>query len=135
MDINFSFWALQTTAMMVTAILLPGLRVTSIFGALAMVITLALFNSHYWDVNLFSSLPAAFSIKTIFLLIVNGLIFYVLIKILPGIEITGFVSALIAPIIFTLVNLLLNRYSGSIDWGGILDFIKLIFTQLKAWVA
>jgi putative membrane protein len=134
MSLNLSFWGLQTLAMLLTAILIPGLRVTSIFGAFSMVLALGFVNSHYWDASLFFSLPSAFSIKAAGLLVMNALIFFVLTKILPGIEITRISSALFAPVVFTVVNLFLNKYSSHIDWKAVADFILMLLSQAKAWL-
>ena len=120
---NLTYWFLQTVAMMVTALLLPKLRITSPFGALATVIALAFVNSKLWDAALFFSVPDSFSTKTIMLLATNGCIFWVLVKLLPGIEIEGFLPALAAPVVFTVCSLVIDQYGSQVDWVRVLDFV------------
>jgi len=120
---NLSYWFLQTAAMSLTALLLPRLRITSVFGALAIVIALAFVNSKIWDAALFFQIPDAFTSKSVLLFAANGAIFWVLVKLLPGIEIDGFLPALAAPVVFTVCSLIIDQYGSRIDWAAVLDFI------------
>src|SRR5688572_8919198 len=94
-------WVLQVIAMMITALLIPRLRITSLLGALGIVAALAAFNATLWDSALFSAIPQAATVEALVLLIVNGVIFFVLTKVIPGIEVRGVLPALVAPLVFT----------------------------------
>lgn len=117
--INISFWIIQTLAMMITAFLLPGLSVSGPLGALAAVIGLAFMNAHLWDAALFFSIPDTFTIHTLTLLVANGLLFWILVKVLPGIEISGCLPALVAPVIFTFLSIFLQNYAKDVDWKNV----------------
>ncbi len=116
MVFSFNYWFLQTVAMLVTVCLLPGLKVTSLFGATGMVVALALVNSFLWDAGLFFSVPASLSTHALFILAANGALFWVLVKLLPGIEIEGVLSAFLAPVVFTLSSAMIWTYAKDIDW-------------------
>lgn len=110
-----NYWGLQTVAMMVTAIVIPRLRITSLFGALGIVLALGLVNATVWDTALFFSVPSSFSQQALTLLASNGLLFWVLVKVLPGIEIEGFAPALVAPVVFTALSLAISTYGRDLD--------------------
>jgi uncharacterized membrane protein YvlD (DUF360 family) len=124
-------WILQTIAMGIAIFLIPRISVTSIFGPLIMVMGLALFNAFLWDENLFFFIPTDLGTRTLVILLINGVAFWVLVKILPGIECTGILPALIAPLVFTIVNALVFEYGREIDWGIIGDQIVETFRYLK----
>jgi len=112
---TINYWALQTIAMMLTAALIPRMRITSIFGALGIVLALALVNATVWDTALFFSVPASVSRQALTLLAANGVLFWVLVKLLPGIEIEGFAPAFVAPVVFTALSLAISAYGREID--------------------
>jgi putative membrane protein len=123
LSFNLTYWFLQTIAMAVTALIIPRLKITSVFGALGIVIALAFVNSKVWDAALFLSIPDSFSMRALLLLVTNGVIFWVLVKLLPGIETDGFLPALAAPVVFTVCSLVIGHYGSQIDWAKVLDFV------------
>jgi putative membrane protein len=132
-SLNFSYWALQTVAMALTALLIPRLRITSLFGALTTVVALAFVNSKIWDAALFFQIPNSLSIHALLLFITNGVIFWILIKLLPGIEVEGFFPALIAPIVFTFCSLVISAFAPMIDWVKVFNFLIDILEHLKTY--
>ena len=126
--------ALQTVAMMLTALLLPKLRITSILGAVGIVLALSIINTYYWDAALFFNLPTSATTQTGILILSNGFIFWALVKILPGIEIDGIFTALIAPIIFTVCNVIVSTYAPLIDWNKVIDDGKHFIEGMKEYV-
>ncbi len=118
-SLNFGYWALQTIAMLITAFLIPNLRITSIFGATLTVVSLAFVNSSIWDAALFFKVPDTFTSQAALLFISNGLIFWILVKLLPGIEVDGFLPALIAPVVFTFCSLVIDQYGEKVPWAKI----------------
>jgi len=110
-----NYWGLQTVAMMLTALLIPRMKITSIFGALGIVLALGLVNATVWDTALFFSVPSSFSGHALTLLAANGVIFWILVKLLPGIEIDGFAPAFVAPVVFTALSLAISTYGRDID--------------------
>jgi uncharacterized membrane protein YvlD (DUF360 family) len=110
-----NYWGLQTVAMMLTALVIPRMKITSIFGALGIVLALGLVNATVWDTALFFSVPSSLSAQALTLLAANGLIFWVLVKMLPGIEIEGFAAAFVAPVVFTALSLAISTYGRDLD--------------------
>lgn len=130
---DFDFIILQSLLIALAAMLLPRLKVTSLFGPILTAIAISWFNEIYWDSSLFFNLPDSFTPKTLLLLLSNALIFWVLVKILPGIEISGFLSALLAPVIITLCSYLIRHYVGDIDWLAVFNFVKDLFNQARIY--
>ena len=110
-----NYWGLQTLAMMLTALVIPRMKITSIFGALGIVLALGLVNATVWDTALFFSVPSSFSRHALTLLAANGVLFWVLVKLLPGIEIEGFAPAFVAPVVFTALSLAISAYGRDLD--------------------
>jgi putative membrane protein len=110
---------IQSVAMALTALFIPKLRVTSIFGPLFAVLALALINTSFWSNSLFSALPDSLSTRALSLFLINGLIFWVVVKILPGIECKGILPALLAPIVFTICSMAVPHLAKQLDWGSI----------------
>ncbi|MBN8550592.1 MAG: phage holin family protein [Deltaproteobacteria bacterium] len=115
-SININFWVLQTLAMCLTALLIPGLRVTNPLGALGAVVALAFVNAHVWDAALFFSIPNTFSSQALLLILSNAAIFWLIVKILPGIESSGVVAVIVAPVLFSVLSLGISTYGKNIDW-------------------
>ena len=133
---NFQVWILLTIAMMITALLLPGLTVSGPIGAFLAVVGLAFVNAHYWDTALFFSIPDSFTTNTLLLFAANGAIFWVLVKLLPGIEVKGFLPAFLAPIVFTVTSALLNTYAKDVDWVKLMQrglvYVEAVRDQFKS---
>lgn len=121
----------QSAALAITAGLIPGLRITSIFGPVLMVVSLTAFNSFYWDADLFYTIPQAVTLETAGLFLVNGVIFWILVKILPGIEIDGLFPAIAAPLIFSGMSVLVNTYGNDVNWPLLMNKIKVFMNSLK----
>jgi len=131
LSINFKFWALQTVAMMLTAFALPGLKVKGPVGAFLAVAALAYLNATYWDWALFFKLPDSFTVKTALLVLVNGILFWLIVKLLPGIEIEGFWPAVIAPMVFAVLSVLVPTLYGEINWSKVAEEVATFFTSLR----
>ena len=97
-------WAIQTAAMLLTCFLLPRLKVRGPLSAFFTVVALGFINTHYWDATLFLHLPQNLELNTAILVLINGALFWFLVKVLPGIEIEGVFPAIAAPILFSLVS-------------------------------
>lgn len=114
-------WLAQTFAMIITAILLPGLRITGIFGTFLTVVALAFVNASIWDASLFFNIPMDFTTHTLTILGANAVLFWVLVKLLPGIEISGIASALLAPVLFSIFTVVLTPICQEVNWGHVIE--------------
>ncbi len=119
LSLDLNFWVLQTIAMLLTALLIPGLKVTGPLGALLTVVGLALVNSKIWDTALFFQIPDAITTQALVLFLANGVIFWIIVKILPGIEVRGVFPALVAPVIFSILSIVIGEYGKNVDWLGV----------------
>lgn len=111
----------QFVAMGLTIFLIPKLSVSNLSGAFLILFALAVVNSTVWDAGLFLGVPNTFSSQAIEIVVVNGVIFWVLVKILPGIECEGILPALLAPLGFSIISFILRQYASDVDWLGLLE--------------
>lgn len=123
---------------MLTAFILPNFTISGPLGALIAVIALAFVNTHLWDAALFFSIPSSFTTQAILLLLANGVIFWILVKILPGIEVQGFLPALAAPVVFTVTSVILQNYLKDVDWSKVwhqsVNYVQGVREDFKASV-
>jgi len=133
LSLNLSYWLLQTVAMIVTALLIPRLKITGPLGAFITVISLAFVNSKIWDAALFFQIPNTLSTHALFLFLTNGIIFWILVKLLPGIEVQGIMPALVAPVVFTACSMIIGEYASEIDWAKVLDVVINFLEGLKTY--
>ena len=137
MTFSLDFWILQSAAMLLTVLIVPKLRLTGISGVIFMIAAIALVNNVLWDPSLFSALPDSLTSRTALLLFTNGVIFFVLVKLLPGIEIDGLLPAIAAPIVFTLSSVAIRTYGSDVDWEqffvSVADATSALFHSLKSF--
>lgn len=113
--------AIQSVAMLLTVLLIPKLKITGISGPVLLVLALTAVNSFVWDASLFFTVPDSLTLHSASLIFFNGLLFLILVKLLPGVEIEGVLAAFIAPILFTLMSVLCYRLLPAVDWVGLLN--------------
>lgn len=128
---DYMHWVSQCLAMAVAALLIPNLKITSIFGPILAVVALALINTFVWNSTLFSALPNQLSSQTVTLLCINGLIFWAVVKILPGIETKGILPSLVAPVVFTVCSLAIPKVARIIDWPKAKTQAMQVVTETK----
>jgi len=131
---DISFWALQTAAMLFTALLIPRFQVNGPIPAFALVLCLTIVNAKVWDAALFFQIPDHISTQVFTLLIANGVIFWILVKLLPGVEVEGFLPALLAPVVFTICTVLVDEYGRNIDWAKVWQQALQIINSIKSQV-
>lgn len=131
-QINYMFWLLQALAMIATGAVVPGFKVTNPLGAVLMVVALAFVNAHIWDAALFFELPDSLTHRTLTLLVTNGVIFWVLVKVLPWIEIKGCLPALLAPIVFTLFSIGIGYLAENVDWTKTWNLVVAYLQHLRS---
>lgn len=128
------YWLMKAVAMGLTALLIPRLRLSSIVGPFLMVAALALVNATIWDAELFGLLPSSLSMQIVVLFTVNGFLFWLLVKLLPGIEVDGFLPALVAPIVFTVASMLVTEVSKRVDWPAVINSSLATIDELKTYL-
>ena len=115
----FTYWGLQTLAMLVTAFLVPKLTITNLLGATSCVLLIALMNATEWDAALFFQFPTSVTLKAATLFLANAFLFWAAVKLAPGIEVQGLLAPLLATFLFTIFSLLIDAYGKDINWGAL----------------
>lgn len=110
-----NIFVLQVLALGITVFLIPRLKVTSIFGPILTVLALAAVDTYVWDGALFLAIPDEITYKAAVVLLSNGALFWILVKLLPGIEVSGVLPCIFAPVVFSVVSMFLQHYLGSKD--------------------
>lgn len=110
--------------MMVTVFLIPRLRVHGPIPAFVTVLVLAFINTHLWSAALFFSIPQSATLQALLLLLVNGVIFWLVVKLLPGIEVDGILPAIAAPVVFTVCSMLIEVYGPQIEWAKVWEQVQ-----------
>lgn len=126
-----SFIAIQSVAMAITVFLLPRVTVTGISGPILMVLGITVVNAFLWDAALFFSLPDTLSAHSVIVLLANGFMFWLLAKLLPGIEIEGFLPAIVAPVLFSVTSVLAQRYATTVDWPHVAESVTGTVTSAR----
>ncbi len=111
--------------------MIPGLKITNITGPILAVVTLALINSTIWSTALFLNVPDHFSIEIFTLLFSNAILFWLVVKLLPGIEIEGILPAFIAPVLYSILSIVVSRYAPMVPWAEIAHRILGFIGALK----
>jgi putative membrane protein len=78
-------------------------------------LVLGLLNAFLRPVLILLTLPVNIVTLGLFTLVVNGLIFFLAARLVSGLHVAGFGTALLAAIVFSIVSFLLNMLVGSKD--------------------
>ena len=106
-----------TVSFLATAWLLPGISVTRVLDAILAVILMGLFNVLVRPFLLALVAPRSLVLTGILVIVLQVVVFLVVVPIAPGVEVDGFVSALIGSFIYAAINTTLTAILG-VDTGG-----------------
>lgn len=98
---------IMSVAILLTAYLLPGVRVENFLSAVLLAALLALFNVTLKPLLIILTIPVTFITLGFFLLVINALLILLASALVPGFEVAGFWWAMGFSIILWLVNSLL----------------------------
>lgn len=131
-----SDWIIQVVALALTALILPGLKISSLFSLVGLVFIISLTNSLIWDAALFYQIPDSLTSQALLTVAANGLFFFVLVRVLPGVECAGIGTAIISPILFSILTVTLSRYGKEINWNLVgqtaMDLVNMVKSSLLA---
>lgn len=107
-----SFLTLLATALslLVVDIIFPGVNLASFPAALIAAAAIGLVNSIIRPIISLLSLPLNLVTLGAFSLIVNGICFWLAAVLVPGFGVTGILAFILAPVILSAVNTILNNY-------------------------
>ncbi len=102
-------WICYALALVFTAWLIPGIEVNSIWTALLACIIIALINTFIKPVLQFITLPINFLTVGLFSFVLNALLLMLAGWITPGLEVEGFLSALLGSIVLSLFSIGISK--------------------------
>lgn len=102
-------WLIYTLAIIITAYLLPGVAIESLFAALVAALVLGLINAVLRPIILILTLPINILTLGLLTLVINALLVMLADFIVPGFSVGSFWWALLFSIILSIVNLILSQ--------------------------
>lgn len=102
-------------AAMLTAYLLPGVKLDGFITALVLALVLAVLNLLVKPVLVILTLPVTVVTLGLFLLVINAIIILVAAELVSGFKVDGFWWALIFSIVMTVINSIMHGIAGNED--------------------
>ncbi len=99
-------------SLLVVDIIFPGVSIANFPAALIAGASIGVVNAGVKPVLSLLSLPLTIVTLGGFSLVVNGLCFWVASLFVPGFRVAGLIAFIVAPIILSFVNTLINKYFG-----------------------
>ncbi len=103
-------WLVITLAIMLSSALIPGIRVDSLSTAVIAAGLLGLINVFIKPVLLILTLPLNIITLGLFSFVINAFLLKVVAYFVNGLEVDGFLAALLGAVVISLVNWLANRF-------------------------
>lgn len=114
--------ALNALAIMLAASILPGISVDGIVPALAAAVLLGLVNAFVRPVLLILTLPITLVTLGLFLLVLNGLCFWLVASVVKGFHVAGFGSAMLGALVVSAVSWIVTAFMS--DSGKVVVITK-----------
>lgn len=97
-------WIINAAALMALPYLMHSVSVTSIGAALIAALVLGLVNTLIRPVLVLLTLPVTFLSLGLFILVINGLLFWGVAQMVAGFHVAGFWSAMLAAILYSVIS-------------------------------
>ncbi len=94
-------------AVLLTARIVPGIRVKSFGSAVVFALVLAVLDKLLFGLFMFLSFPFVLLTFGLFVLVINAILWLLANKLVSGIETKGFGSALVGSLVTTVINVLI----------------------------
>ena len=104
----FLTWVLNSFALFFVMKLVPGIQIDHFRDLLVATLILGLLNAVLRPVVLLLTLPVTILTLGLFTLVINGVMFYLAASLVDGFRVTGFGSAFVAALLFSLFSFVLN---------------------------
>ncbi len=113
-------WLCNALALLAVAYLLPGVQVDGFSAALIAALVLGLINTLIRPLLILLTLPVTVLTLGLFILVINGLLFWFAGSVLKGFEVSGFWVALMGALLYSILSsifslLIPKRTSGKIS--------------------
>lgn len=102
-------WLLNAIALLAVAYLLPSIHVASFGAALLAALVLGLVNTLIRPILVVLTLPVTLLTLGLFLLVINGLLFWLVGNLLEGFSVGGFWPGVFGALLYSLISWLLGR--------------------------
>jgi putative membrane protein len=106
----FIHWFLSALAIAIAAYLIPGIGVAGVVPALVLALVLAAINTFIRPVLMVLTLPFSIMTLGLFALVLNTLLIMLAAAVVPGVTVSGFLSAFIFGIVLALVSATLKSF-------------------------
>jgi putative membrane protein len=97
-------WLINAAALMALPYLMTSVHVTSIGAALVAALVLGLVNTIIRPVLVVLTLPVTLVSLGLFILVINALLFWLVATLVEGFHVTGFGSAFVAAILYSVIS-------------------------------
>lgn len=101
-------WLIYAVAIIITAYLLPGVRLSGFFAALVTALVLGLVNTFIKPLLLLLTLPLNILTLGLFTFVINALLIMLTSSVVPGFTVTGFGWALLFSLVLSIINYVLG---------------------------
>ena len=101
-------WLLYAVAIVITAYLLPGVRLSGFFAALVTALVLGLINTFIKPLLLLLTLPLNILTLGLLTFVINALLILLTSAVVPGFSVGGFWWALLFSLVLAIMNYALN---------------------------
>ena len=101
-------WLVNTVALIAVAYLMPSIRVSDFITALIAALVLGLVNAVIRPVLVLLTLPVTLLTLGLFILVINGLLFWAVGSFVKGFVVDGFWAGFLGAIVYSLISWLLS---------------------------
>lgn len=105
-------WLISTVAVLISAYILPGVKVEGIFVAFVFAVILGVINTVLKPILIVLTFPLTVLTLGLFVFVINALLIWLTSFIVPGFAIDSFWWALAFGLILSLVNAILQKAAG-----------------------
>lgn len=97
-------WIINAAALMALPYLMHSVTVTSIGAALIAALVLGLVNTLIRPVLVLLTLPVTFLSLGLFILVINGFLFWIVAQLVGGFHVEGLLSAMLAALLYSVIS-------------------------------
>ncbi|HEX8987880.1 MAG TPA: phage holin family protein [Rhodocyclaceae bacterium] len=101
-------WIINAVALLAVALLMPSIEISSFGAALVAALVLGLVNTLIRPVLVFLTLPVTLLSLGLFILVINGLLFWFVGSMVPGFAVAGFWAGFFGAIVYSAISWLLS---------------------------
>lgn len=101
-------WIINAVALLAVALLMPSITISSFGAALVAALVLGLVNTLIRPLLVLLTLPVTLLSLGLFILVINGLLFWVVGSMVPGFVVAGFWSGFVGAIVYSVISWLLS---------------------------